>query len=110
MTVSEKFSAPAREPSPEVQLDGSLDTVGRARSSSDNQLSTDATETNDDVAAAKDTSEGGDGNPLDRVPSQAQKLGGKKIAVVMGALCVCSSFLLVLSSFADYMANWCLTV
>jgi hypothetical protein len=98
MTVSEKFSAPAREPSPEVQLDGSLDTVGRARSSSDNQLSTDATETNDDVAAAKDTSEGGgdDGNPLDRVPSQAQKLGGKKIAVVMGALCVCSSFLLAL--------------
>jgi hypothetical protein len=71
--------------------------VGRARSSSDNQLSTDATETNDDVAAAKDTSEGGgDGNPLDRVPSQAQKLGGKKIAVVMGALCVCSSFLLAL--------------
>lgn len=27
-------------------------------------------------------------NPLDRVPSQAQKIGKKKIAVVMGALCV----------------------
>ena len=26
---------------------------------------------------------------LDRTPSQAQKLGKKKIAVVMGALCVC---------------------
>ncbi|CEL07375.1 hypothetical protein ASPCAL10532 [Aspergillus calidoustus] len=89
MTVSEKFSAPARQPSSEDQPDGSSDTVGRARSSSDNQLWTDATETSDDATAAKDTSEGGgDGNPLDRVPSQAQKLGGKKIAVVMGALCL----------------------
>jgi hypothetical protein len=41
----------------------------------------------DDAAAAPDTETG---NPLDRVPSQAQKLGKKKIAVVMGALCVCS--------------------
>jgi hypothetical protein len=28
-------------------------------------------------------------NKLDRVPSQAQKLGKKKIAVIMVALCVC---------------------
>ncbi|KAL4755511.1 hypothetical protein BDW72DRAFT_163959 [Aspergillus terricola var. indicus] len=39
----------------------------------------------DDAAAAPDTETG---NPLDRVPSQAQKLGKKKIAVVMGALCL----------------------
>ncbi|KAL4796966.1 major facilitator superfamily domain-containing protein [Aspergillus venezuelensis] len=32
--------------------------------------------------------ENGNGNPLDRVPSQAQRLGKKKIAVVMGALCL----------------------
>ena len=31
----------------------------------------------------------GAGAPLDRVPSQAQKLGKKKIVVVMTALCVC---------------------
>ena len=31
----------------------------------------------------------GPGAPLDRVPSQAQKLGKKKIVVVMTALCVC---------------------
>ncbi|KAL5041737.1 hypothetical protein BDW71DRAFT_162323 [Aspergillus fruticulosus] len=40
---------------------------------------------NDDAAAAPNTETE---NPLDRVPSQAQKLGKKKIAVVMGALCL----------------------
>ncbi|KAL2835091.1 major facilitator superfamily domain-containing protein [Aspergillus cavernicola] len=50
-------------------------------SSSENRLPAD---TKDEVAA--DAS--GIGNPLDRVPSQAQKLGKKKIAVVMGALCL----------------------
>ncbi|RDW86709.1 MDR family MFS transporter [Aspergillus mulundensis] len=39
----------------------------------------------DDADAAPDTETG---NPLDRVPSQAQRLGKKKIAVVMGALCL----------------------
>lgn len=29
------------------------------------------------------------GSPLDRAPSQAAKMGKKKIAVVMTALCVC---------------------
>lgn len=31
------------------------------------------------------------GAPLDRVPSQAQKLGKKKIVAVMTALCVCTA-------------------
>ncbi|KAL4901350.1 hypothetical protein BDW74DRAFT_85814 [Aspergillus multicolor] len=39
----------------------------------------------DDADAAPDTETG---NALDRVPSQAQRLGKKKIAVVMGALCL----------------------
>ncbi|KAL4996404.1 major facilitator superfamily domain-containing protein [Aspergillus recurvatus] len=39
-----------------------------------------------DDAAAAPTAE--TGSPLDRVPSQAQKLGKKKIAVIMGALCL----------------------
>ncbi|KAL4947689.1 hypothetical protein BDW69DRAFT_177940 [Aspergillus filifer] len=45
----------------------------------------------DDAAEGMDTDatgENGNGNPLDRVPSQAQRLGKKKIAVVMGALCL----------------------
>ncbi|KAL2846956.1 major facilitator superfamily domain-containing protein [Aspergillus pseudoustus] len=88
MVVTEKFSAPAQQPSSEVQLDGSSDTVTRPRSSSENQPSSEVTETNEDAAAKEMVKGGGDGNPLDRVPSQAQKLGGKKIAVVMGALCL----------------------
>lgn len=34
----------------------------------------------------------GDGAPLDRTQSQANQLGTKQIAVIMTALCVCSSF------------------
>ncbi|KAL2865810.1 major facilitator superfamily domain-containing protein [Aspergillus lucknowensis] len=79
-TVSEKFSAPPTEALSGALPDESSGTI-RPRSSSGNQLPTDT-----DKDAAEDTSQGE--NPLDRVPSQAQKLGKKKIVVVMGALCL----------------------
>ncbi|KAL4879581.1 major facilitator superfamily domain-containing protein [Aspergillus karnatakaensis] len=75
---TEKFSAPATGASPPAHPD-ELDSVRPRSSASDNRTP----EEKDD--AVKDTSTE---NPLDRVPSQAQKLGKKKIAVVMGALCL----------------------
>ena len=66
-----------------AHADGNLDEAAPHSSSSEITSSPQK----DDAAAAPDTETG---NPLDRVPSQAQRLGKKKIAVVMGALCVCS--------------------
>lgn len=58
------------------------DPVGSPSQTSTEQPSPDET---GDVSDEK----AGAGAPLDRVPSQAQKLGKKKIVVVMTALCVC---------------------
>lgn len=47
----------------------------------------------DDANAAAALERKETGASLDRVPSQAQKLGKKKIFVVMAALCVCLFFI-----------------
>ncbi|KAL4870807.1 hypothetical protein BDV12DRAFT_165261 [Aspergillus spectabilis] len=77
--ATEKFPAPATDASPPAHTDESSDTARPRSSISENQHS----ESKYDAVAATSTE-----NPLDRVPSQAQKLGKKKIAVVMGALCL----------------------
>lgn len=88
-----KPSAPSGT-SPEESSDGA-----KPRSSS---TEGDRTRVEDD--AAPDTS---NENQLDRVPSQAQKLGKKKIAVVMGALCVCClSPLVLLSDHNAKLISW----
>lgn len=43
-----------------------------------------------DTENAIEKKESESGSPLDRTPSQAAKMGKKKIAVVMTALCVCT--------------------
>ncbi|EAA63556.1 hypothetical protein AN2985.2 [Aspergillus nidulans FGSC A4] len=73
--TTEDLTAPKK-----AHADESLDDAAPRSSSSEITSSPQK----DDAAAAPDTETG---NPLDRVPSQAQKLGKKKIAAVMGALC-----------------------
>ncbi|KAL5337291.1 major facilitator superfamily-domain-containing protein [Aspergillus crustosus] len=77
--ISEKSPAPATDASRSAHPDESSDAARPRSSSSEIQ----PTETKDDAVADTSTE-----NPLDRVPSQAQKLGRKKIAVVMSALCL----------------------
>ncbi|CBF83617.1 MDR family MFS transporter [Aspergillus nidulans FGSC A4] len=74
--TTEDLTAPKK-----AHADESLDDAAPRSSSSEITSSPQK----DDAAAAPDTETG---NPLDRVPSQAQKLGKKKIAAVMGALCL----------------------
>ncbi|KAL4810165.1 major facilitator superfamily domain-containing protein [Aspergillus unguis] len=82
---TEKPPAPS-ESRPEVEDTESPETEARPRSSSTvNEQPLADKEADGD--GAQDTAPG-NGSPLDRAPSQAQKLGKKKIAVVMGALCL----------------------
>lgn len=90
--VSEKFSTPPTKASSGSHPDELSDTTRPRSSSTENQPSMDR---KDDVVADAPTG----GSPLDQVPSQAQKPGKKKIAVVMGALCVCFPSYCLLKSF-----------
>lgn len=75
--VTEKPSVPS-----EPNAEGEESSDARRRSSSTENKPPQS----ENKADAEDAT--ANGNPLDRVPSQANKLGKKKIAVVMGALCV----------------------
>ncbi|KAL4980578.1 major facilitator superfamily-domain-containing protein [Aspergillus desertorum] len=70
-------------PALNTALDNESSDGAKPRSSSSESKS--PSHPDDEAVTAPNTETG---NPLDRVPSQAQKLGKKKIAAVMGALCL----------------------
>lgn len=71
-----------------AQIPSEKPPVEQSSSPQDQQDVTPTSEENDteNVIEKKES-----GSPLDRTPSQAAKMGKKKIAVVMTALCVCTT-------------------